>query len=60
MAAKHILCYIQVTKDYGLVFDTKRRQRQGLVAYTDLAYANSVRNCLTTGFIFMINGSPVT
>ena len=58
MAAKHILYYIQATKDYGLVFGAKGRQ--GLVTYTDSAYANLVRSCLTTGFIFMINGSPVT
>ena len=58
VAAKHVLCYIQVTKDYGLVFGAKGRQ--GLVMYADSVYANSVRSRLTTGFIFMINGSPVT
>ena len=57
VVAKHILCYIQVTKDYGLVFGAK--ERQGLVVYADSAYANSVRNCLTTGFVFIINRSPV-
>ena len=57
VAAKHILHYIQATMDYRLVFGVKGRQ--GLVAYTDSAYTNSVRNCLTTGFIFMINRSPV-
>ena len=59
VVAKHILHYIQATKDYELVFGAKERQRQELVVYTDSAYANSVRNCLTTGFIFMINRSPV-
>ena len=58
VAVKHVLHYIQATKDYGLVFDAKGRQ--GLVAYADPVYANSVRNCSTTGFIFMINRSPVT
>ena len=57
MAAKHILHYIQVTKDYGLVFGVKGRQ--GLVVYADSVYANLVRNCLTTGFIFIINRSPI-
>ena len=57
-AAKHVLRYIQATKDYGLVFGAKGRQ--GLVAYADSAYANSVRSRSTTGFVFMINGSPVT
>ena len=51
VAAKHVLHYIQATIDYRLVFGAKRRQRQGLVAYTDSVYANSVRNHLTTGFI---------
>ena len=45
--------------DYRLVFGAKGRQSQGLVAYADSAYANSVRNRSTTGFVFMINGSPV-
>ena len=58
VVAKHVLHYIQVTKDYGLVFGAKGRQ--GLVIYADSAYANSVRSHSTTGFIFMINGSPVT
>ena len=49
VAAKHILHYIQATMDYRLVFGVKGRQ--GLVAYTDSVYANSVRNHLTTGFI---------
>ena len=57
VAAKHVLRYIQATMDYGLVFGAKGRQ--GLVAYTDSAYTNSVRSRSTTGFIFMINGSPV-
>lgn len=57
-AAKHILCYLQATIDHGLVFDVKRRQ--GLVAYTDSAYANSVRSHSTTRFIFMINRLLVT
>ena len=57
VAAKHVLRYIQATMDYGLVFGAKGRQ--GLVAYADSAYANSVRNRSTTGFVFMINGSPV-
>ena len=60
VVAKHVLRYIQATMDYGLVFDAKGRQRQGLVAYADSAYANSVRSRSTTGFVFMINGSPVT
>ena len=47
-----------MTKDYGLVFDAKGRQ--GLVVYADSVYANSVRSCLTTGFVFIINGSLVT
>ena len=59
VAAKHVLRYIQATMDYGLVFGAKGRQSQGLVAYADSAYANSVRNRSTTGFVFMINGSPV-
>lgn len=58
VVAKHVLHYIQATKDYGLVFGAKGRQ--GLVVYTDLAYANSVRSHSTTRFIFMINGSLVT
>lgn len=58
VAAKHVLRYIQATKDYGLVFGAKGRQ--GLVAYADSAYANSVRSRSTTRFVFMINGSPVT
>ena len=57
MVAKHVLHYVKATMDYGLVFGAKGRQ--GLVVYTDSAYTNSVRNCLTTGFIFMINRSPV-
>ena len=56
-AAKHVLRYIQATMDYRLAFGAKGRQ--GLVAYADSAYANSVRNRSTTGFVFMINGSPV-
>src|SRR5699024_1159653 len=59
-AAKHVLRYIQATKDYGLAFGAKGRQRQGLVAYADSVYANSVRNRSSTGFVFMINGSPIT
>ena len=43
--------------DYGLVFGAKGRQ--GLVVYVDSAYANSVRSCSTTGFVFMINRLPV-
>ena len=58
VVAKHVLYYIQATKDYGLVFGAKGRQ--GLVMYTDSVYANSVRSCSTTRFIFMINRSPVT
>ena len=60
VAVKHVLRYIRATMDYRFVFGAKGRQRQGLVAYADSAYTNSVRSRSTTGFVFMINGSPVT
>ena len=60
VVVKHILHYVKATMDYGLVFGAKGRQRQGLVVYADSVYTNSVRSCSTTGFVFMINGSPIT
>ena len=43
------------------MFSAKGRQQQrGLIAYADSAYANSARNRSTTGFIFMIDGTPIT
>ena len=57
VVAKHVLCYIQVTLGYRLVFGVKGRQ--GLVVYADSVYANSVRSCSTTGFVFIINRSSI-
>ena len=56
--AKHVLYYIQATLDFRLVFGTKGRQ--GLIAYTDSAYVNSVNYHSTTGFVFMIDNVPIT
>lgn len=58
-AAKHILRYIKGTITFGLTFSAKGRQI-GLSAYADSAYANSAKSRSTTGFIFMINGTPIT
>lgn len=57
--AKHVLRYVQGTIGYGLIFSAKGRQ-SGLMAYTDSAYANLARSRSPTGFIFMIDGTPVT
>ena len=59
-AAKHMLRYVKGTIGYGLMFSAKGRQQQcGLIAYADSAYMNSARNWSTTGFIFMIDGTPI-
>ena len=60
-AAKHMLRYVKGTIGYGLVFGAKgRRQQQGLITYSDSAYAKSKENRSTTSFIFMIDGAPIT
>lgn len=59
-AAKHVLRYVKGTIDYGLVYGAKGRRQQGLIAYSDSAYANSKENRSTIGFIFMIDGAPIT
>ncbi|EYE90608.1 uncharacterized protein EURHEDRAFT_510308 [Aspergillus ruber CBS 135680] len=58
-AAKHVLRYVKGTIDYGLVYGAKGRCQQGLIAYSDSAYANSKENRSTTGFIFMIDAAPI-
>src|SRR5699024_3591620 len=58
-AAKHILRYIKGTITFGLTFSAKGRPI-GLSAYADSAYANSAKSRSTTGFIFMIDGTPIT
>ena len=58
-AAKHILRYIKGTITFGLTFSTKGRLI-GLSAYADSVYANSTKGRSTTGFIFMIDGTPIT
>ncbi|ODM22593.1 hypothetical protein SI65_00182 [Aspergillus cristatus] len=57
-AAKHVLQYIKGTMGYGLTFGAKGSK--GLYAFTDSAYANSAKNQSTTGFVFFINGTPIT
>lgn len=56
-AGKHLLRYVKGTITYGITFGAK--ERQGLIAYADSAYANSARNRSTTGFIFMLDGAPI-
>ncbi|BCR87868.1 uncharacterized protein ACHE_40432S [Aspergillus chevalieri] len=58
-AAKHVLRYVKGTMGYGLTFGAKGSPK-GLYAYADSAYANSAKNRSTTGFIFFINGTPIT
>ncbi|KAI9043642.1 uncharacterized protein KD926_002992 [Aspergillus affinis] len=58
-AAKHVFRYLKGSIDYGLVYGTKGSQKRGLIAYSDSAYANSKENKSTTGFIFMIDDSPI-
>ncbi|ODM21277.1 hypothetical protein SI65_04330 [Aspergillus cristatus] len=58
-AAKHVLRYVKSTIGYGLTFGAKGSLK-GLYAYADSAYANSAKNRSTTGFIFLIGGTPVT
>ncbi|BCR88813.1 uncharacterized protein ACHE_50011A [Aspergillus chevalieri] len=57
-AAKHVLRYVKSTIGYGLTFGAKGSQ--GLYAYADSAYANSAKNRSTTGFVFSINGTPIS
>lgn len=59
-AAKRILRYLKATIDYGLTYGAKGRQREGLVGYVDSAYANTAKGKSTTGFVFMIEGTPIT
>jgi hypothetical protein len=58
-AVKHVLRYIKGTIDFGLTFGAKGSSQKGLIAYADSAYANSAKNRSTTGFIFMIDGTPI-
>ncbi|ODM15243.1 hypothetical protein SI65_09184 [Aspergillus cristatus] len=58
-AAKHVLRYVKSTIGYGLMFSAKGSPK-GLYAYADSAYANSAKNRSTTGFIFFINGTPIS
>ena len=58
-AAKHVLRYIKGTMSCGLTFGAKRSLK-GLYAYADSAYAHSAKNQSTIGFIFFINGTPIT
>ncbi|ODM15139.1 hypothetical protein SI65_09378 [Aspergillus cristatus] len=58
-AAKHVLRYVKGTIYYRLTFSAKGRPK-GLYAYADSAYANSAKNRSTTGFVFFINGTPIT
>ncbi|ODM15554.1 hypothetical protein SI65_09157 [Aspergillus cristatus] len=58
-AAKHVLRYVKGTIGYSLMFSAKGRLK-GLYAYADSAYANSAKNRSTTGFVFFINGTPIT
>lgn len=59
-AAKHVLRYVKGTIDFGLTFSAKGSHLSGLTAYADSAYANSAKSRSTTGYIFFINGTPIS
>jgi hypothetical protein len=61
MAVKHILRYVDGTKNWGLWFDWKKEKEAHLTGFSDSNYARDVdARKSTTGVIFFLSSSPVT
>jgi ribonuclease HI len=56
VTAKRIMRYLKGTIDHGLTYDTTAT----LEGYVDADYANDPSRHSTTGYIFMLNGGPVS
>jgi transposase InsO family protein len=58
-AVKHVFRYLKGTIDYGLVFDSSKRDR-GLLGYTDANWARDHDRRSTGGYAFMLFGTIIT
>jgi hypothetical protein len=58
---KHVLGYLQTTKDYGLVLESPRAIDQTTIhAYADASFANdTINRKSTTGYVIMLDESPI-
>ena len=61
MSVKHILRYVEGTKNWGLWFSRKKEKEAHLTGFSDSDYAGDVdARKSTTGVIFFLSSSPVT
>lgn len=60
-AAKRIIRYLIQAKDNGIRYTFNENSQHELIGYSDSDYANDLdTRRSTTGYIFTLNGSPVT
>ncbi|XP_072146532.1 secreted RxLR effector protein 161-like [Setaria viridis] len=61
VAVKHILRYVEGTKNWGLWFGRKKEKKAHVTGFSDSDYAGDVdaRKSMT-GVIFFLSSSPIT
>jgi hypothetical protein len=59
-AAKHVLRYVAGTLNYGITYCPDASGSKGPMGYSDASYANAETSRLTSGYIFLLAGGPIS